>query len=151
MKKVKRYSRAITSKGHITIPAAIRQLLGIKSHDKVVFQIIEGKVKFRSVTMTLEDTFGAGSPRSRPEDFSALRDIAIEEHAQKAIDEMKDQGSGNQRSRESGSKQADTPVPDFPIPDSLTPDSLTPDSLTPDPRRPLCSVKKPSNSSPKIC
>ncbi len=138
MKKVKGYIRAITSKGHITIPAAIRQLLGIKSHDKVVFQIIEGKAKFRSVTMTMEDIFGAGSPRSRPEDFSALRDTAIEEHTQKAIDEVKDQGSGNQRSRESGSRQADTPVPDFPFPDPLSPDSLTPN-----PRRLLCSAQKP--------
>jgi hypothetical protein len=71
------------------------------------------------------------STGSGSRDSITFGDRALEEHAQKGIDEMKDQGSGNQRSRESGSKQADTPVPDFPIPDSLTPDSLTPD-----PRRP---------------
>ena len=40
--------------------------------------------------MTLEQTFGAVTPISRPEDFKALRDTAIEELAQRAIDKIKD-------------------------------------------------------------
>jgi hypothetical protein len=78
------------------------------------------------------------STGSGSRDSITFRDRAIEEHAQKAIDEMKEQGSGNRRSGESDSKQADTPVPDFPIPDSLSPDSLTPN-----PRRLLCTAQKP--------
>ena len=34
-------------------------------------------------TMTLEEAFGSVSPISQPEDFSALRDLAIEEHVLK--------------------------------------------------------------------
>jgi len=40
-------------------------------------------------TMTLEQTFGAVPPISRPEDFAALREIAIEELVQRTIDKMK--------------------------------------------------------------
>lgn len=40
--------------------------------------------------MTLEQTFGAVTPLSRPEDFKVLRDTAIEELAQRTVDKMKD-------------------------------------------------------------
>ena len=39
--------------------------------------------------MTLEQTFGAVTPINRPEDFAALRDVAIEELAQRTVDKMK--------------------------------------------------------------
>jgi hypothetical protein len=77
------------------------------------------------------------STDSGSRDSITFRDSAIEEHTQKAIDEMKEQGSGNRRSRESGSRQADIPVPDF-----LIPDSPIPDSLIPNPRRLLCTAQK---------
>jgi len=44
------------------------------------------------VTMTLEDTFGAVTPQKRPEDFAALREIAIEEHAQKVVEDLDEIG-----------------------------------------------------------
>ncbi len=90
MKVVEQHIRAITTKGQVTVPAEIRRLLGIKPHDKVVFQVVEGKVELQPASMSLETTFGAVPPLSRPEDFSALRDMAVEEHAQKVIAEMKD-------------------------------------------------------------
>ena len=40
--------------------------------------------------MTLEQTFGAVTPMNRPEDFKSLRDTAIEELTQRAVDKMKD-------------------------------------------------------------
>jgi hypothetical protein len=39
------------------------------------------KVELQPATITLEDTFGAVTPKRRPEDFKKLRKIAIEEHA----------------------------------------------------------------------
>ena len=42
--------------------------------------------------MTLEDTFGAVTPQKRPEDFAALREIAIEEHAQKVVEDLDEIG-----------------------------------------------------------
>ena len=40
-------------------------------------------------TLTLEQTYGSVSPLNRPEDFAALREIAIEELAQRTVDKMK--------------------------------------------------------------
>jgi hypothetical protein len=40
--------------------------------------------------MTLEDAFGAVTPRSQPEDLAALRDTAIKEHVKGVIEEMQD-------------------------------------------------------------
>jgi AbrB family looped-hinge helix DNA binding protein len=89
MKVIKQHIRVVTTKGQVTIPAKIRQLLGIKPHDKVVFQVIEGKVELQPVSMSLEATFGAVPSLNCPEDFTALRNTAQEEHVQHVIAEMK--------------------------------------------------------------
>jgi antitoxin PrlF len=90
MKEYEEYVRTVTTKGQVTIPAEIRRLLDVEPGDKVVFRVTRDSVELQPAVMTLEDTFGAVTPRSRPEDFSTLRDIAIEEHAQKVAEEMKD-------------------------------------------------------------
>lgn len=86
---VEEYVRTVTTKGQVTIPVEIRRLLDVGPGDKIVFRVRETTVLLQPVTMTLEDTFGAVTPRSRPEDLSALRDTAIEEHARKVVEEMK--------------------------------------------------------------
>ena len=88
LKEIEEYVRALTTKGQVTLPAEVRHLLGLKPNDKVLFRVTEGKVEIQPVAMTLENTFGAVTPRKRPEDFKKLRDAAIEEHTQKVIDEM---------------------------------------------------------------
>jgi PHD/YefM family antitoxin component YafN of YafNO toxin-antitoxin module len=40
--------------------------------------------------LSLEEAFGSVTPLSQPEDFDALREAAMEEHAQKVVEEMKD-------------------------------------------------------------
>ena len=40
--------------------------------------------------MSLEEAFGSVTPLSQPEDFDALREAALEEHAQEVVEEMKD-------------------------------------------------------------
>jgi len=40
--------------------------------------------------MSLEEAFGSVTPLNQPEDFDALREAALEEHAQKVVEEMKD-------------------------------------------------------------
>jgi hypothetical protein len=40
--------------------------------------------------MSLEEAFGSVTPLSQPEDFDALREAAMEEHAQEVVEEMKD-------------------------------------------------------------
>jgi AbrB family looped-hinge helix DNA binding protein len=87
MENIEEYAMTVTTKGQVTIPAEVRRLLGVKPHDKVIFQIAEGRVELRPAGMTLEDTFGAVKPRKRPEDFQELHDVAIEEHVQGAVRE----------------------------------------------------------------
>ena len=90
MKELEMYVRTVTSKGQVTIPVEIRRLLEMEPGDKVVFRVTEDGVELQPVTMSLEDTFGAVTPQSRPEDFAELREIAIEEHIEKTVAKMKD-------------------------------------------------------------
>ncbi len=91
MRQIVEYVRTVTSKGQVTIPAEIRRLLEMEPGDRVVFRVTEDRVELQTVAMSLEDTFGAVPPRSRPEDFASLREIAIEEHVEEAVRRMRDQ------------------------------------------------------------
>lgn len=88
-KELKEYTRTVARKGQVTIPVEIRRLLEVDPGDQVVFRISDrGAVELAPITTTLEDTFGAVQPVNHPEDFKALRDIAIEEHVDKVIQEI---------------------------------------------------------------
>jgi AbrB family looped-hinge helix DNA binding protein len=88
MREAQEHIRTITIKGQVTIPIEIRRLLGVKPHDRVVFRVVDNKVELQSPPMSLEDTFGAVPPLNRPENFQALRDIAIEERVGKLLSDM---------------------------------------------------------------
>ena len=90
MKEIEEYIRTVTGKGQVTIPVEIRRLLEVSPGDQVLFRVAEGTVELQPVAMTLEDTFGAVAPLSRPEDFAILRETAIEEHAQAVVEEMEE-------------------------------------------------------------
>ena len=62
----------ITKKGQTTIPKRIREYLGIKSKDKVEFEIKEGIVLIRPAA-NLDTNFGRVRPKKKPEDFRAMR------------------------------------------------------------------------------
>ncbi len=79
------YVMPITSKGQVTIPAAVRQLLGLKKSGKVAFQIKGGAVTVEPVQATLQAAYGAVAPLSRPEDFERISEIAQEEQALRAV------------------------------------------------------------------
>jgi antitoxin PrlF len=81
------YIMPVTRKGQVTIPAAIRQLLGVKRSGKVAFEVEDGTVRIRLAEATLEAAYGAVPPLSRPEDFERIAEIAHEEHARKAAEE----------------------------------------------------------------
>ena len=66
----------VTRKGQVTLPAEIRDQLGIRQGDKVAFSVEdpeEGLIVVRTVRSIAESTFGAVEPRKRPEDFQELR------------------------------------------------------------------------------
>lgn len=91
MRTIREYRRRVTAKGSVTIPAAIRELLGLESRGEVLFRVIEGRrVELLPAAMTLAAAFGSVTPQRRPEDLQTLRDVAIDEHVAGSLDETKD-------------------------------------------------------------
>lgn len=76
----------LTSKGQITIPKRVREVLGVKAGDKIEFEIEKGVVKIKPA-LTLEASFGRIKPHRRPEDFRALRKFFEEKVAEEAVKE----------------------------------------------------------------
>lgn len=73
---MKEHLSVMTRKGQVTVPADIRRVLGLKEGDKVAFTLRdtqEREVSLRPVRSVAELTYGAVSPRQRPEDFQELR------------------------------------------------------------------------------
>lgn len=86
----------VTRKGQITVPAEIRRALGLKEGDKVALALVDPKrrqVRLRPVRSVAELTFGAVTPRKRPEDFKELRGQFVEGQAKEALSE----GSGSDK------------------------------------------------------
>ena len=73
------YISSVTSKGQVTIPAVVREKLGIGLRDKVIFRIVDDRVEVEPLPMTLDEAYGAVTPLNRPEDFADLRRVAREE------------------------------------------------------------------------
>lgn len=78
----------VTRKGQVTIPVHVRRMLKIEPDDRVAFHAEDGKVYLTVVKETLESAYGAVEPLQRPEDFQALRDRAIADHAVDTLREM---------------------------------------------------------------
>jgi AbrB family looped-hinge helix DNA binding protein len=79
------YIMPVTSKGQVTIPAAIRQLLGLKKNAKVAFRVEGNAVMVEPAQATLQAAYGAVEPLTRPEDFERITEIAHEEQALRAL------------------------------------------------------------------
>ena len=80
---IQEHSSTVTQKGQVTIPLAVRQALGIKPHDRVLFRVTNGRVELLPSPMTLESVYGAVKPLTRPENFREARRIAREERLTK--------------------------------------------------------------------
>lgn len=65
----------LTKKGQVTIPKQIRDLLGLKEHDRVLFLEREGTVIIKPLKGNILDLKGSVVPRGRPEDFDAVREM----------------------------------------------------------------------------
>jgi antitoxin PrlF len=80
----------LTRKGQITVPAEIRRALGLKEGDKIAVSLREddaSQASLRPVRSVAELTFGAVTPRKRPEDLKELRRLAEEAIVEEAIAE----------------------------------------------------------------
>ncbi|MDH5669449.1 MAG: AbrB/MazE/SpoVT family DNA-binding domain-containing protein [Nitrospira sp.] len=63
----------ITRKGQVTIPKAIRDRLGVKEGEKVLFVMRGEEVVLKVVKGTILDLKGSVKPSARPEDFEKIR------------------------------------------------------------------------------
>ena len=84
------YAATITQRGQVTIQAAVRRLLGIRPHDRVLFQIENGAVRLSPEPFTIESAFGSVQPIHRPEDFEELTQTVMDAHVREALREMRD-------------------------------------------------------------
>lgn len=63
----------LTTKGQVTIPKEIHDLLGLETGDRVLFVRQGDQVVVRPIKATLNDLRGSVTPRKRPEDFDDVR------------------------------------------------------------------------------
>ncbi|MBI1769869.1 MAG: AbrB/MazE/SpoVT family DNA-binding domain-containing protein [Bacteroidetes bacterium] len=64
---------SLTKKGQVTIPKEIRELLGLKEHDRVLFIHQGEKVVLKPLKGNLLDLKGSVVPKNYPEDFNIIR------------------------------------------------------------------------------
>lgn len=63
----------LTRKGQVTIPKAIRDRLGMKEGEKVIFVMRDQEVILKVVKGTILDLKGSVRPSASPEDFEKIR------------------------------------------------------------------------------
>ncbi len=75
----------LTKKGQTTIPKKIREFLGIKSRDKLLYLIEDNKVIIKPIRGNILELRGSITPKQEPENFNSIRSKMRKEIAQKAI------------------------------------------------------------------
>ena len=80
-KTTKEMLSSVSPKGQITIPVAIRRLLGVKPKDTVAFAVKDGQVTISPARFSLEPAFGSLEPPRGVEDFEQVIADAKEERA----------------------------------------------------------------------
>jgi len=78
---------SVSPKGQITIPAEIRERLGLKPKDKVAFTVSGDEVRIRTASGGLKASFMAVPALKKPRSLKELTDIARKEHAAEAASE----------------------------------------------------------------
>ena len=73
--------RTITSKGQVTIPKEVREVLGLRPNDKVRFSLENGHVVLRKAYPSLAEVIGSLPPLGLP--IEDAIDQAKEERAQR--------------------------------------------------------------------
>ena len=76
----------LTSKGQVTIPTEIRDELGLKPADKIMFSLEDGNVTLRRVYPALEDVVGKIPAIDVP--MEEWDDIIQDEAAQRYVDKF---------------------------------------------------------------
>jgi AbrB family looped-hinge helix DNA binding protein len=75
---------AVGAKGQVTLPAAVRKALGITGNGRITFAIDSGNVRIKSAQDPLAEIYRSVPALKRPLTLKQMREIAIEEHVQRA-------------------------------------------------------------------
>lgn len=83
----------LTSKGQVTIPKEAREELGLRPHDKIIFQAVDGSARLRRLPR-LEELVGClPSLASLGLNITVEEaiELAVEDHAVEVFEQMKRQ------------------------------------------------------------
>lgn len=82
---------SVSPKGQVTIPQPIRERLGIKPRDRVVFRLEGNAVRIEPVKSWLADSFQSVPALDPPRSWTEIEEIAHGEHARHAAREGLDE------------------------------------------------------------
>jgi AbrB family looped-hinge helix DNA binding protein len=83
--EVRMLESTITRKGQVTIPKAIRDRLGVKEGEKVLFVMRGEEVVLKVVKGTILDLRGSVRSSAHPEDFEKIRQSVRQAVAKKVV------------------------------------------------------------------
>jgi antitoxin PrlF len=83
--EVRMLESTITRKGQVTIPKAIRDRLGVKEGEKVLFVMRGEEVVLKVVKGTILDLRGSVQTPAHPEDFEKIRQSVKQALAKKVL------------------------------------------------------------------
>jgi antitoxin PrlF len=81
----------LTSKGQLTLPAALRDTLGLSAGDRVALSIREEDGTYlvlRPVGSVVDALYASVEPRARPEDFAEQRRAFEDGVAKEVVEEL---------------------------------------------------------------
>jgi AbrB family looped-hinge helix DNA binding protein len=90
---MKQFVSSVTRKGQVTIPAAVRNHLGVGTPDKITFVLKDdGGVALKAATLTVRDLKGIvpALPGRTSDDFEDQIEEAMEEEATRIVAEMQE-------------------------------------------------------------
>ncbi len=79
---MKEYVSSVSPKGQVTIPVEIREMLGVKPKDKVIFEVDDAGVKIRPLASRLAASYQAIPALTQTRTMEEITEIAREEHAE---------------------------------------------------------------------
>ena len=80
---------SITSKWQTTIPKEIRNFMGLKPNDKILYIVDGEKVILKPLKGNILDLRGSVAPKEKPVDFKKVRTTVKKKVAQKIIEDSK--------------------------------------------------------------
>lgn len=86
---VRTYRARIGQRGRVTIPAEVRERLGLKPDDDVEFIVDDDRIILRRAAFTVKSVYRSVKPLSQPMDFNEMVRIAKDDRAERLMHKTK--------------------------------------------------------------